>query len=428
MKISRRDFIRGAGTAAALALTGMPAISPASGRRVIIIGGGIGGATAARYLRQADPAIEITLIEARRDYYTASMSNEVVAGKRPLQSLRFDYTRLSQAGIAIIHDRVTAIDAGKRQVVTSQGGRLVYDRCILAPGIDFRWQQITGYNADVARTVPHAWQAGNQTTILQQQLQAMPDGGRVVIAAPEGPARCPTAIYERASLIAHYLKQQKPKSKVIILDSNPAFPSQALFIEGWKRLYDYGSDKSLIEWQSGPAAAVTELDVKNRRVTSRSGETVTADVLNIIPPQQAGRIAAAAGLTDSSGWCPVNLLTFESTIHKNIHVIGDATIASEMPKSGYAANSQAKVCAAAVAALLNGEEAGTPSYLNSSYSILGSEYAISETAVYRLAPDHSKIIRASGGSSPLNAPAEQRRREYHYAHSWYNNFTRDIFG
>ena len=428
MKISRREFIKGAGAVAALALTGAPAIAQAAGRRVIIIGGGIGGATAARYLRQADPTIEITLIEAKRHYHTASMSNEILAGERSLQSLRFDYAHLIQAGITIIHDLVTTIDTKKRQVITQQGSKLAYDRCILAPGIDFRWQQIAGYNTEAAQTVPHAWQAGKQTTILQQQLRAMPDGGRVVITAPEHPMRCPVAVYERASLIAHYLKQQKPKSKIIILDSNSAFPNQALFIEGWKKLYDYGTNKSLIEWRSGSAATVLELDAKNRRVTSRSGETLTAEVLNIIPPQQAGKIAVATGLIDSSGWCPVNLLTFESTIHNNIHVIGDAAIASEMPKSGYATNSQAKVCAAAVAALLKGESPGTPSYIDSSYSIIGSEYAVTETTVYRLAQDHSKITRVAGGSSPPNASAEQRRREYHYAHSWYNNFTRDVFG
>jgi len=431
MKITRRGFVKGAGAATAIGMVGVPYIALGASKKVVIVGGGTGGATAAKYLRLADPTIEVTLIEANKNYYTCYMSNEVLGGDRSIDSIKFDYTGLAKHGVNVVNDVVTAIDAGAQTVKTAGGQSFSYDRCIVAPGIDFKWDTIEGYDDKVAESIPHAWKAGAQTVTLRKQLEDMKDGGTVVIAAPPNPFRCPPGPYERASQIAHYLKSHKPKSKIIILDAKPKFSKQGLFVQGWKALYGYETDNAMIEWrpsaQGSNDNAVVKVNGAAKSVTTGFDETVKADVLNVIPAQKAGKIAFAAGLTDDSGWCPVDLHTFESKIHKNIHVIGDASIATGMPKSGYAANSEAKVCAASVAALLNGQEPGVPAYVNTCYSIVGTDWGISVAAVYKLAEDGSKITSVSGGLTPTDATPEMRKREVSYAHSWFSNITKDIF-
>ena len=429
MKITRRGFIQTAGAATAIGVAGMPYIALGAGKKVVVVGGGTGGATAAKYLRMADPSIEVTLIEANKDYYTCYMSNEVLGGDRSLDSIKFGYTGLGKHGVKVVHDKVTGIDAKAKKVMTAGGQSFSYDRCIVAPGIDFRWDKLEGYDAAAAEKVPHAWKAGPQTALLRSQLEAMQDGGTVVIAAPPNPFRCPPGPYERASQIAMYLQHHKPKSKVIILDPKPKFSKMGLFTGAWKKLYGYQTDNALIEWHGQQEeAGVVKVDAGSKTVTTAFGDEIKADVLNVIPPQKAGAIAFAAGLTNDKGWCPINLHTFESTIHAGIHVLGDASIATGMPKSGYAANSQAKVCAAAVAAMLKGQEPGSPSYVNTCYSIAGKDYGFSVAAVYRLAEDGSKITSVSGGLTPGDASAEQLKREVLYAHSWFKNITHDIFG
>ena len=429
---ARREFMLGAG-AAGLALAA-PGFAIAQGKKkVVVVGGGIGGCTAASYLRMFDPSIEVTLIEPNKTYHTCFMSNEVIAGERQMESIAFGYDGVRKRGVNVVHDTVTAIDAAARTVKTAGGGSHGYDRLVVAPGIDFKWDAIEGYDAKVAETIPHAWKAGPQTTLLRQQLEAMRDGGTVVLCPPSGAFRCPPGPYERASLITHYLKQHKPKSKVIIVDASTAFSKQGLFIGGWKALYGYGTPNAMIEWISGEKTdrGIVKVDAAARSVTTRFGDTFKADVLNVIPPQKAGRIAFDAGLTGSGDWCPVDRLTFESTIHKGIHVIGDASVASAMPKSGYSANSQAKVAAAAIVALLNGKQPGVPSYVNTCYSVVGKDYGISVANVYALGTDDkgAQVIKAvSGGVSPAEASAEFRRREVEYAHSWFHNITHDIFG
>jgi sulfide dehydrogenase [flavocytochrome c] flavoprotein subunit len=431
MKITRRGFVKGAGTATALGMIGTPYLAFGATKKVVVVGGGTGGATAAKYLRMADPSIEVTLIEANEHYYTCYMSNEVLGGDRSIDSIKFGYTGLGKHGVKVVHDVVTGIDAGAKVVKTQGGGTFNYDRCIVAPGIDFKWETIEGYDAKVAEEIPHAWKAGSQTVTLRKQMEAMADGGTVVIAPPPNPFRCPPGPYERASQIAHYLKQHKPKSKILILDPKPKFSKQGLFVQGWRDLYGYETDNSMIEWRSSAQGsndnAVVKVDAASKTVTTGFDDEIKADVLNVIPAQKAGTIATAAGLTNDSGWCPINLHTFESTIHPGIHVIGDASIATGMPKSGYAANSEAKVCAASVAALLKGEEPGTPSYVNTCYSIVGEDYGISVAAVYRLAEDGSKIVNVAGGLTPSDATADMRAREVKYAHSWFTNITNDIF-
>ncbi|KXX63450.1 NAD(P)/FAD-dependent oxidoreductase [Marichromatium gracile] len=431
MKLSRRDFVKtGATATAALGLLSAPYIARAASHRVVVVGGGTGGATAAKYLKRADPAIEVTLIEPNQTYYTCYLSNEVIGGDRQLDTLEHGYDGLRAHGIRVVHDTVTAIDPEARAVDTAGGERFEYDRCVVAPGIELLYDRIEGYSEAAAETLPHAWKAGAQTALLRRQLEEMADGGTVVLVAPPNPFRCPPGPYERASQIAHYLKGHKPKSKVIILDSKQAFSKQGLFTQGWERLYGFGTEDSLIEWHPGPDAAVVRVDAEGMVAETSFGDEIRADVMNVIPPQRAGKIAQVAGLADDSGWCPVDKRTFESSIHPGIHVIGDACIATKMPKSGYSANSQGKVAAAAIAALLKGEEPGTPSYINTCYSIIGTDYGISIAAVYRISEDGATIapVEGAGGLTPSDAPDWALAREVQYAYSWYNNITHDTFG
>ncbi len=431
MKITRRGFIQAATAATAAGMIGTPYLAVAGSKKVVVVGGGTGGATAAKYIKMADPSIDVTIVESNKHYYTCYMSNEVLSGSRSIDSIRFGYTGLAAHGINVINDTVTSIDAGKRVVKTAGGKSLSYDRCVVAPGIDFKFDGIEGYDASVANNIPHAWKAGEQTVTLRNQLKAIKDGGTVCICPPPNPFRCPPGPYERASQIAMYLKAKKPKSKIIILDPKPKFSKMGLFTQGWERLYGYKSDNSMIEWQGTPEGSddnvLQSVDAATKTVTTGFSE-VKADVLNVIPAQKAGKIAFAAGLVNDKGWCPVDLKTFESTIHPGIHVIGDASVATGMPKSGYAANSQAKVTAAAVVSMLNGHEVGTPSYVNTCYSIVGHEYGISVAAVYRLNESGTKITSVSGGLTPGDASDETLKREASYAHSWFTNITNDIFG
>jgi len=427
---TRRNFLKvGGGAVAAASALGFSSFAiGGAAKKVVVVGGGIGGATAAKYIRMMDSSIEVTLIEANKHYFTCFMSNEVLNGSRALDSIRFDYTGLGKHGVKVVYDWVTGIDAGKRTVSTKGGQSFNYDRCIVSPGVDFKWDAIEGYDAEVAKKIPHAWKAGSQTGELRRQLVDMKDGGTVVIAAPPNPFRCPPGPYERASQIADYLKTNKPKSKIIILDAKDKFSKQGLFTDGWKRHYGYGTDNSMISWVNGAAGgAVEAVDAKTMTV-SASVEDIKADVINIIPAQKAGKVAFAAGLTNDKGWCPIEGKTFESTIHKNIHVIGDSAIASPLPKSGYAANSQAKVCAAAVVAMLNGGKAPQPSYVNTCYSVIAPGDGISVAMVYAYKDGKIIKVEGSGGLTPSEFDPEMRAREVKYAHSWFNNITADVFG
>jgi len=430
MTMNRRDFVKATGAVAAVSALGFPHIALGQGKKVVIVGGGTGGATAAKYIKMADESIDVTIIEPNETYYTCYLSNEVLGGDRQMESIAHGYDGLKARGVKVVHDKAAGIDADKKVVKTAGGEEFPYDRCVVAPGISLLYDKIEGYSTEASQTMPHAWKAGEQTRILRGQLEAMDDGGVVIISAPPNPFRCPPGPYERASQIAHYLKNNKPKSKVLILDSKQAFSKQGLFTQGWERLYGFGTDDSLIEWQPGPDAAVVSVDLENMSVETSFGDEVKGAVINIIPPQKAGQIAIDAGLTDDSGWCPVDVKTFESKLHANVHVIGDASIATTMPKSAYAANSQAKVAAAAIVALLNGDEPGTPSYVNTCYSIIGKDYGISVAAVYRLSEDGATIasVEGSGGLTPSDAPDFALAREVQYAYSWYNNIVDDSFG
>lgn len=430
-KTNRRDFLKlsGTGLLATGLIGGYSSFAIAKGtKKVVIVGGGISGATAAKYIRMMDSSVDVTLIEPNADYHTCFMSNEVVVGLRDINNIKFGYDGLKGHGVNVVKDSVTAIDAGKKTVTTAGGSTHSYDRCIVAPGIGFRYDTIEGYDATVAEKIPHAWKAGQQTVTLQQQLAGMKDGGTVVLAAPPNPFRCPPGPYERVSLIADYLQKNKPKSKIIVLDPKDKFSKFPWFMEAWKRHYGYGTDNSMIEWVKGSeGGAVTAVDAGNMSVKAGAGE-FKGDVINVIPAQKAGAIAHIAGLTNEKGWCPVDHKTFESSMHPNIHVVGDASVASPMPKSGYAANSQGKVVAAAVVALLNDGKAPQPTYVNTCYSVVKPGEGISVAMVYNYADGKINKVKGSGGLTPKEVDLDMRAREEHYGHSWFNNITSDVFG
>jgi sulfide dehydrogenase [flavocytochrome c] flavoprotein chain len=405
-----------AGTFARRAWTQTPA-------RVVVVGGGFGGATCAKYIRRAAPTIEVTLVEPQRQFVTCPFSNTVIAGLRDMASITHSYDGLQQhLGVHVVHATATAIDPQARRLTLDDGSTLAYERLVLAPGIELRWGAIEGYDAAASEVFPHAWQAGSQTVLLHRQLEAMADGGLVVIAVPDNPYRCPPGPYERASLIAHYLKTHKPRSKVLILDAKDAFTKHELFRAAWQRLYP-----DHLEWVPGSQSGrVVRVDTGARTVHTDFDEYKPA-VANVIPPQRAAVIARAANLDDGKGWCIVHPRTFESTVHAGIHLIGDAIVANPMPKSAFSANNQAKVCAAAIVALLRGEGAPEPALMNTCYSLVAPDYGISIAAVYRVAGDAIVAVKGSEGISPLDAPDEVRALEAEYTKSWYANITADVF-
>ncbi len=422
--ITRRTFLQASGAVAAASALGLPALSQgaASKARVIVVGGGYGGTIAAKYIQMADPGIRVTLIEKDASYISCPLSNEVLSGERDLASLTFSYRGLGKRGINVVRDEVVGIDPEKRVVMGKGKGGYPYDKLVISPGVSFRWDAIQGMSEAATDTIPHAWKAGPQTTSLQKQLKAMRNGGVCIIVAPPNPFRCPPGPYERAAQIALYLKHHKPKSKVLILDAKDAFSKQGLFVEGWKR--NYGD---MIEWVSAAAGGAVEAIDPKKRVLTGSVEEFKGDVVNLIPAQKAAALAEIAGLTDASGWCPVDQQTFESTRHKDIYVLGDAAIAGAMPKSGYAANTQAKVCAAAIVAALNGQPAPEPSYVNTCYSIIAPDYGISVAGVYQLKDGKIVDVPGAGGLSPANADARTRAIEVQFALGWFRNITADMF-
>lgn len=421
-KFNRRNFLKVTGGAVAVSAIGFPAIVGAASKKVVIVGGGVGGATAAKYIRMADSSIDVTLIEPNTEYYTCFMSNEVIGGNRTMESIRVTYDGLKEHGVNVVHDTVVGIDPAAKTVTTSGGTTMSYDRCVVAPGISLK-DNIEGYDEAAQEAMPHAWKAGEQTVLLRKQLEAMPDGGVVAMAAPPNPFRCPPGPYERACQIAWYLKEKKPKSKLLILDAKDKFSKQGLFTQAFDRYYS-----GIVEWVSASnGGAISRVDVAAKTLYA-GDQAYKVDVANVIPAQQAGAIAIAAGLTNDSGWCPIDGKTFESTIHPGIHVVGDASIASPLPKSGYAANSEGKVAAAAIVDLLNGRTPGEPSLVNTCYSVVGPDDAISVAMVYDLKDGSLSQVEGSGGLTSMDASPSWRAREVQYAYSWFENIKKDSWG
>lgn len=421
MSMDRREFI--GSTLAASAAIFAPAVTGQTAPRVVVVGGGFAGASCARALRTADARIAVTLVEAGATFVACPFSNAVIAGLRELSAQQFTYEKVSADGIRLVRASASAIDAQARQVTLSDGTRLAYDRLVLAPGIDIRWDALPGYGEAVAERMPHAWKAGEQTLLLRRQLESMEDGGLVVISAPANPFRCPPGPYERASLIAHYLKTRKPRSKLIVLDAKDVFSKQKLFQNAWAELYP-----GLLEWVPlSKGGKVISVDGATNTLVTDFGRHRAA-VANVIPPQKAGGVAQAAGVADRSGWCPVDPATFESKLQAGIHVIGDAAIAGAMPKSAFAANAQAKVCAEALAVLLNGGAPPVPKLINTCYSLVSPDYGISVAGVYRPADGQLAEVPGSGGVSPANAPRAARALEAAAAEGWFRTITGEVFG
>jgi sulfide dehydrogenase [flavocytochrome c] flavoprotein subunit len=427
MTLDRRSFLKlvGAGAGAAGA-AGLPMIGraaelmPKGAKRVVVVGGGYGGTIAAKYIRMMDKSIEVVLIERNDHFVSCPFSNLYIGGIiKDLTPLTIKFDKLaSNHGVKIVQAEVTGIDpAGK--VVTTDKGTVSYDRLVLSPGIDFRLGEIKGYDAAAMEIMPHAWKAGPQTVLLRKQLEAMKDGGTMVMTVPLSPYRCPPGPYERASMVAHYLKKNKPKSKLVVLDANPDITSKGgLFKKGWKDNYE-----GIIDYR--PAKKVTEVEPGKMTVLIEGLEDVKGDVINVIPPQRAGQIAVAAGLVgDDKNWCPVNPTTFESTKQANIHVIGDACVAGAMPKSGYSANSEAKICASNIVALMNGKETTEMSGINTCYSYITDKEAVSVAAVYKVAEGKIIAVPNSGGVSPADFSAA--KMEAIYAESWLKNILTEM--
>jgi NADPH-dependent 2,4-dienoyl-CoA reductase/sulfur reductase-like enzyme len=423
MTINRRKFIQFVGASGLLGLA--PGALHAAERlgkrgkspRVVIVGAGFGGATAAKYLRMwSDNKVEVLLVERQKSFISCPMSNTVLGGSRSMADITHSYDDLTKKhGVLRVQAEVTAIDPDKRTLQTARGD-LPYDRLILAPGIDFMFEQIEGLNAELAeKQLPHAWKAGPQTALLRKQLEGMPDGGVYVLSIPKAPYRCPPGPYERACQVAFYLKNSKPKSKVLILDANPDITSKkGLFLKAWSELYP-----GMIEYR--PNAMVTKVDAKTRTLSTEF-ETMKADVLNVVPPMRAGKAADLAGVVNvDNRWCAVDFLTYESTARPNIHVIGDA-VSAGLPKSGHMATSQAKVTAAAIIELLAGNQPDPdPVLANTCYSMVSDKEAMHVANVFRYNKEKKQMVAAEGGG----VSDKHSDTEGSYAKYWAQNIWAD---
>lgn len=420
---TRRQVLKGMGLLAASGLLPGCVSTAATGARVVVVGGGFAGVSAARTLMQLDASLDVTLVEPDQRYIACPFSNLVISGERGISQQTFDYDATVKSGIRHIPLAAQDLDPVKHQLVLSDGSILTYDKLIMAPGISINYDALPGYSMAASQTMPHAWQAGPQTTLLASQLAAMRDGGTVVIAAPANPYRCPPGPYERASLIAAYLQKHKPKSKLLILDSKDSFSKKSLFQAAWRS--EFGD---IIEWQGlSDGARLVRVDA-DQMTLHTDFDAVHADVANIIPPQRAAKIALDTGIADRSGWCPIEAASFSSTVASDVHVIGDAAIANAMPKSAFAANAQAKLCALQVSRALRGDAMLDSKLMNTCYSLVTPNYGISVADVYTPAGNSWLAVAGAGGTSPSEASPNVRQREANYARHWYATITQEVFG
>jgi NADPH-dependent 2,4-dienoyl-CoA reductase/sulfur reductase-like enzyme len=399
--MKRREFLKLAG---ALSLAGCASTSAPSKARVVVVGGGFGGATAAKYIRLWDSSIDVVLVEREAQFTSCPISNLVLAGYSSMGEISRGYEGLQRHGVKVVRDEVTAIDAAKKAVRLASGGEIAYERLIVSPGIDFTFNDVQGYEAAMADgAVLHAWKAGAQTVALRRQLEQMPDGGVYVLSIPLAPYRCPPGPYERASMVAAYFKQAKPRSKVLVLDANPDVTSKGgLFKRAWSDLY-----AGIIEYRGG--ARAVGVDGKNKTVRLEV-EDVKGDVLNVVPPHRAGDIAAQAGLiTTNNRWCDVDWRTMESKAVKGVHVLGDATLSGPgMPKSGSMANNHAKIAAAAIVEILNGRQPQPVKIINTCYSFVSEKEAIRVSSVHEWDGSTLQPVKGSGGVSAARSEDEAK--------------------
>jgi sulfide dehydrogenase [flavocytochrome c] flavoprotein chain len=421
-KTTRRNVVRG--IAAATASFALPCPSFAqSSARVVVIGGGFGGASCARALCKVNPKLQVTLVEPNRTFTACPFSNEVIAGLRDIEAQQFGYEKIAADGVTVIAQAAAKIDPQGRTVGLADGTSLAYDRLVLAPGIDLRFDALPGYDEAATEKMPHAWKGGSQTLLLRRQLEAMEDGGTVVLAVPATPYRCPPAPYERASLIAHYLKAKKPRCKILILDAKDIFSQQRLFEKAWKEFYP-GMIERIPLSQGGRVVSVEP--ATNTLVTDFGNHD--AQVANVIPAQKAGRIAAVAGAADKTGWCPIDAATFASKLVPNIHVIGDAVIGGNAPKSASAANAEGKACAQVLASLIAGTVPERPTIEGTCYNTVAPGYAFSQSGNYQPRDDIFAEVVGSGFTSPVHASNDVRKSEADSAQAWFKMITVETFG
>jgi sulfide dehydrogenase [flavocytochrome c] flavoprotein subunit len=421
MKLSRRNFMKWAPGIAAMGMLRSAPLSASRGvPRIIVAGGGFAGLNSAQALKELAPAIDITVIDQHAQYVRCPGSNQVIAGFKPMETLIHHPAQgLMRKGIKFLQGTITGMDPHRRYLQLESGTRIGFDRLIAAPGIDFRWEKIEGYGQPQSLIVPHAWQAGTQTLRLKDQLAALPEGGLFMMTVPGNPYRCPPGPYERASLIAARLKQVNPRAKVLILDAKTKFSKEKGFRAAWASLYP-----GMVEWISYETeGGIDHIDVGRREVRTAFNR-YQPDVLNVIPPQKAGKLAEVLGLTDETGWCPVDPITFQSLKSPFIHVIGDAASFGPVPKSAFAAQTEARACALAIALSLLDSQPPEPRLINHCYSLISPERAISVTGVYGI---------QNGG--PLEAlslaessPESDQQEEFRQAMDWFDLLIRTTFG
>ncbi len=420
-KVTRRQFGKILGTSAVACTIGMPSIALASARKVIVIGGGAGGATVAKYLaKDSNGALDVSLIEPSRRYYTCFFSNLYLGGFRDYESIGHSYGALAaDYGVNVIHDWASAVDASARTVSLASGNKLKYDRLVIAPGIDFKFDSVPGFSIEAQDRMPHAYRSGTQAQLLKSQVLNMRQGGLFVMITPPNPYRCPPGPYERISMIAHQFKQKNPTAKIIIIDPKLKFAKQSLFKEGWDTHYP-----GMVTWN--PTGLVGEIKNVNpdTMVIETEGETFKADAACVIPAQKAGSIAMKAGVTDGD-WAPIDPASMRSRADSNIYVLGDASVASAMPKSAFSANSQAKVAANAVRAELTDVSIPAAEYNNTCWSLISPDNSVKVGAAYKAGKDGieavSKFISQTGEDSA------RRKTNYEDSVRWYSDISSDMF-
>ncbi len=419
-KLTRRSFVGSA--ALATAVVSAPTVLRAARPKAVVIGGGAGGATAARYIaKDSKGGVDVTLIEPTRTYYTCFFSNLYLGGFREFDSIGHSYGNLASSyGINVVHDWAVGVDRDAKSVALAGGGSVPYDRLVVSPGIDFVDDSVPGWSVAAQNRMPHAFKAGSQTQLLKAQIDAMPDGGTYVMVAPPNPYRCPPGPYERVSMVAHVLKAKNPTAKILIFDPKEKFSKMALFQEGWENHY-----AGMIEWVGGDFGQVEEVRPESMEVVV-DGEVTKADACNVIPAMKAGHIAEVAGLTNEGGWCPIVPATMQSRMDENIHVLGDATQNGDMPKSGFSANSQAKVAAMAVRSALTESKLFPPKFANTCWSLIGTDDGVKVGASYEATEE--KIAKVDGFISQTGEDAALRKQTYEESIGWYDDITTDMFG
>lgn len=423
-KLNRRQFSAFVGGTAAAGMLAMPNVSrsAAHGRpKVVVVGGGAGGATAARYIaKDSKGAVEVTLIEPTKRYYTCFFSNLYIGGYRDYASIGHGYDGLANNhGVNVVHDWAASVDAANKKVILASGASVPYDKLILSPGIDMKYDSVPGYSVEAQGRMPHGWKSGTQAQIIAHQVANMKEGGTFVMVPPPNPYRCPPGPYERVSMIAHYLKKNNPTAKIVVLDPKPKFSKQALFQDGWERHYS-----GMIDWigpdvhggikSVNPATMEIETDL----------DTFKADAACVVPAQKAGAIAMVAGVTDGD-WAPIVPATMASRADPNIHVLGDASVASAMPKSGFSANSQAKVCANAVRGELTGSKIFPARFANTCWSLIDTNDGVKVGASYKAG--EKKIEVVDKFISKVGESADVREATYQESEGWYTGITSDMF-